>query len=107
MAEIEVKNLDEFKKVLADAGDLLVVVDFFAEWCGPCKFIAPKLHELAEEFAGKVQVVKVDVDTADDVAAHCGINCMPTFHFYKNSTKVTEFSGANADKLRSTIEGNL
>jgi len=107
MSVIDAKNLTEFNQILADAGDLLVVVDFSAEWCGPCKFIAPKLKEMAEEFAGKIKVVKVDVDEAEDVAAHCGIRCMPTFMFYKNSKKVTEFSGANAEKLRQTIEGNL
>jgi len=82
-------------------------VDFSAEWCGPCKFIAPKLKEMAAEFAGKIKVVKVDVDEAEDVAAQCGIRCMPTFQFYKNSKKVTEFSGANAEKLKTTITENI
>lgn len=96
----EVEDLDSFHAILAEAGDKLVVVDFTATWCGPCKQIAPRFKELAEKAENKnVVFLKVDVDEAADVAAECKINCMPTFQFWKNGKMVEEFSGANYDKL--------
>ncbi|PWS21411.1 thioredoxin, partial [Enterococcus faecium] len=79
---------------LADAGDKLVVVDFTAVWCGPCQSIAPFFKSLSEQHTNVV-FLKVDVDDAEDVAKSCKINCMPTFHFYKNGQKVDDFSGSN------------
>nr|BAK82164.1 thioredoxin 2 [Sebastes schlegelii] len=97
----EVTSLAEFQSILKEeAGDRLVVVDFTATWCGPCKIIGPIFEQQAAKPENKnVLFLKVDVDEADDVSSHCGINCMPTFHFYKNGEKVFEFSGANKDTL--------
>ncbi|XP_012709412.2 thioredoxin [Fundulus heteroclitus] len=100
-----VEDLQEFKNILKDAGDKLVVVDFTATWCGPCKQIAPefvKLSELPEN--QNVIFLKVDVDDAADVSQDCNIKCMPTFQFYKSGKMVFEFSGANKDTLISKIE---
>lgn len=73
-----------------------VVVDFFATWCGPCKSVSPIIDRLAQQYAGKVLFVKVDVDKFKDIAAKFGIKGMPTFHFYKNGSKVDSFSGGRA-----------
>lgn len=94
---------DEFKNALKEAGDKLVVIDFTATWCGPCKIIAPFFEGLSAKYSDVV-FLKVDVDDAQEVAAHCGINCMPTFHFYKNEKLVHEFSGANQSSLEQKVQ---
>nr|XP_046237499.1 thioredoxin [Scatophagus argus] len=100
----QVEDLDEFKKILKESGDKLVVVDFTATWCGPCKQIGPFFEELSRHSENKnVIFLKVDVDEAQDVSEHCKISCMPTFHFYRNGEKVGEFSGANKDTLREKL----
>ncbi|XP_010209801.1 PREDICTED: thioredoxin [Tinamus guttatus] len=96
-------NLSEFEAELQSAGGKLVVVDFSATWCGPCKMIKPFFHSLCEKFADVI-FIEIDVDDAQDVAAHCDVKCMPTFQFYKNGKKVQEFSGANKEKLEETIK---
>ncbi|XP_066537319.1 thioredoxin b [Hoplias malabaricus] len=96
-----------FDEALIKAGDKLVVVDFTATWCGPCRMIGPKFKELSEKPENaNVVFLKVDVDDASDVAAHCEIKCMPTFHFYKNGKKIDEFSGANVDLLTEKINSH-
>nr|CAD7442015.1 unnamed protein product [Timema bartmani]CAD7596184.1 unnamed protein product [Timema genevievae] len=82
-----VKDKADFDAKLAEAGDNLVVVDFFAVWCGPCKMIAPKLEEMAAEYPDIV-VLKVDVDECEDLVAIYEISSMPTFVFIKNKAKV-------------------
>ncbi|XP_059220770.1 thioredoxin-2 [Stomoxys calcitrans] len=99
-----VTSKSDFDQQLENAGDKLVVVDFFATWCGPCKMIAPHLEELSKEYAGKVVFVKVDVDDCEDVAMEYGISSMPTFIFIKNKEKLETFSGANADKLTKLVQ---
>ncbi|XP_004079889.1 thioredoxin [Oryzias latipes] len=101
----EVADLAEFKKILEDAGDKLVVVDFTASWCGPCKQIAPLYKQMSESDDNKnVVFLKVDVDEADDISSFCEIKCMPTFHFYKGGKKVDEFSGANVATLEEKLK---
>merc|ERR1712150_238949 len=98
----KIGSLDELNSQLASAGDKLVVIDFFATWCGPCKMIAPKLEEWSASMPNVV-FLKVDVDEAEDVAAEYSIQAMPTFIFMKNKSKVGDLCGANADKLKELI----
>jgi len=99
------KTKDDFDKALKDAGDKLVVVDFTASWCGPCKMIGPKFEAMSKEFTS-VQFYKVDVDENSDTSEAEGISAMPTFKCYKKGKKVDELTGASEEKLRAMIEKN-
>ncbi|CAH1244114.1 TXN [Branchiostoma lanceolatum] len=92
----------EFDALVADNKDKLIVVDFTASWCGPCKMIGPVFEKLAEEHSDVI-FVKVDVDANDETAGACGISAMPTFHCYKNGQKVEEMCGASEDKLKALV----
>ncbi|BES98085.1 Thioredoxin [Nesidiocoris tenuis] len=100
-----VKDSADLEAKLKDAGSNLVVIDFYATWCGPCKMIAPKLEELAQSLPDVV-FLKVDVDECEDVAAQYEISVMPTFVFIKASNKVASFSGSNYDKLKELVMQN-
>ncbi|XP_067839667.1 thioredoxin-like [Heptranchias perlo] len=97
------ENQKDFEMVLKEAGCKLVVIDFSATWCGPCKVMKPRFHELAEKNPSVI-FCEVDVDDAADIAEICAIKCMPTFLFYKNGEKVFEFSGANRMTLEDKIQ---
>merc|ERR1711981_605769 len=92
----------DLQSQLAAAGGKLVVIDFFATWCGPCKMIAPKIEAMSGEMADVV-FLKVDVDENEDAAQEYNISAMPTFIFVKKEAKVADMMGANADKLKSMI----
>ncbi|XP_041042272.1 thioredoxin-like [Carcharodon carcharias] len=98
-----IENLADFQAKLKEAGDKLVLIDFFADWCGPCKQIAPKFEALSKQHTNVI-FYKVNVEEAEDVATECQISAMPTFHFYKNGKKVTEVVGANVDQLEKNIK---
>ena len=74
--------------------DKLVVVDFWATWCGPCRMLSPILDEVAEEMADKIEVVKVNVDDADEIAARFRIMSIPTLLFFKDGKVVDKTVGA-------------
>ncbi|KAK3606139.1 hypothetical protein CHS0354_010769 [Potamilus streckersoni] len=101
-----VQNKADFEQLLHSAGNKLVVVDFYATWCGPCRFISPKLERMSKEFTDAI-FLKVDVDEVEEVAENCGISAMPTFQFYKHGEKVDEFIGANETKLKEMLVKNL
>ncbi|XP_066298276.1 thioredoxin-like [Branchiostoma lanceolatum] len=92
----------EFDALVADNKDKLIVVDFTASWCGPCKMIGPVFEKLAEEHSDVI-FVKVDVDANDETAGACGISAMPTFQCYKNGQKVEEMCGASKEKLEALV----
>ncbi len=71
-----------------------VVVDFWAEWCGPCKMIAPALEELSSEFDGQVKVAKVNIDENPQIAAQYGIRSIPTLYMFKGGEVVDRMVGA-------------
>jgi thioredoxin 1 len=77
----------------------LVVVDFWAEWCGPCKMIAPLLEEIAGELTDKVKVVKVNVDNEQQLAQQYGIYNIPTLLFFKGGTVREQVVGTAAKKV--------
>ncbi|AEG06035.1 thioredoxin [Sinorhizobium meliloti] len=81
MATVKVDTANFQKEVLNSAEP--VVVDFWAEWCGPCKMIAPSLEEIATELAGKVKVVKLNIDENPELAAQYGVRSIPTLAMFK------------------------
>ena len=77
-----------------------VLVDFFAEWCGPCKAMAPALDEIAAEMQGKVKVVKVDVDKSPAITGEYGIRAMPTLILFKDGKVAAQHTGAMVQKKK-------
>ena len=82
----------------------IVVIDFFAEWCGPCKVIAPKLAEMSEKLAGKVSFYKVDVDEQEMLSGREAIRAMPTMKIYNNGQLVETIVWADLPKLIEIID---
>ena len=81
-----------------------VVVDFYANWCPPCKRIKPVYGQLATDYKGKIVFSEVDVDRAKDISMNLNITAMPTFIFYKGGKEIERLKGANEAKLREALE---
>lgn len=89
-------------------GELPLVVDFWAEWCGPCKMISPVISQLAVEYDGKLVVGKCNVEDCEEIAAEYGVRNIPTIIFFKNGAMQDKFVGAaNKVKLQEKFEENL
>lgn len=86
---------ENFDEVLAES-ETPIVVDFWAEWCGPCKMIAPILDEIAEEQQGKVRVAKLNVDDASDIAMRYGVMSIPTMIKFTDGEVDKRVTGAKA-----------
>ena len=86
----------------------LVLVDFWAKWCGPCRVIAPIFEELARDLDGKLKFAKLDVDEAGQVASSYGVMSIPTLMFFKEGKVIDQVSGAlSKAELKKKIEENL
>src|ERR1041384_7745799 len=85
-----------------------VLVDFWAEWCGPCKVLSPVIDELAGELEGKVKVVKINIDQAPEAPTKYGVRGIPTLMIFKNGQVVdTRVGGMPKAQLAEWIDGNI
>lgn len=91
---------EDFDRTVLEAG-VPVLVDFYADWCGPCKMVAPLVDELASEHIGKMLVAKVDTDRAPDVAMRYGIRSIPTIIVFRDGEEVGRSLGFEPDRVRS------
>ena len=101
--KITTSNFESLKN-----GELPLVVDFWATWCGPCRMIAPIIEELAKESDGKINVGKCDVEECDDIAAEFGIRNIPTILFFKGGEVVDKMVGvASKSKIEDKFKALL
>lgn len=88
-------NVDTFDEMIKNA-ELPVLVDFWAEWCGPCRMFSPIVDEVAEEYGEKVQVCKLNVDEAQEIAMRYGVQSIPTLILFEDGEKVSQIVGAQS-----------
>lgn len=103
----QVKSKSDLEAKLTEAGEKLVVIDFFATWCGPCKRIAPVLEEIAKENEAKLVVLKVDVDEVEELVGEYRVEVMPTFVFMRKGEHLDTLAGSNEDKLKELISKHV
>ncbi|MCM8759036.1 MAG: thioredoxin [Candidatus Omnitrophica bacterium] len=106
---MKILNKDNFEEVVNS--NSLVLVDFYADWCGPCRMMAPIVEELAKELEGKVLVAKLNVDENPDIAARYQIFSIPTFIIFKDGKPDQRIVGAVGkagliDKIRVYTDSN-
>lgn len=102
MNELNVKKDNFDQEVLKS--EVPVLVDFWAEWCGPCKIVGPIVAEIAQEYEGKAKIVKVNVDEEPELARQFGIMSIPTMKFFKAGQPVGDIVGAAP---KTAIEAEL
>ncbi len=106
MATFKVTDADFESQVINS--DVPVVVDFWAEWCGPCKQIGPVLEELSNEYGEQVKIAKVDTDSNQEWAARLGVRGIPALFIFKNGEMVANKAGAAPKAaLKSWIDGSI
>ena len=89
-----IKDIDEWKALLKEKKDSIIVVDFYAPWCGPCKKAAPAFHKMSQEVEFENIVFrKVNVDSAADIARECSIETIPMFKIFRNGKAIETFKG--------------
>lgn len=102
---MEIINQTNFNEKIASG---VVLVDFFATWCGPCKMVAPILEKIAEQYAGKASIYKVDVDQSTALAARFGVQAVPTMVLFKDGQPVkTQVGFAGAPQIEALLNAYL
>jgi thioredoxin 2 len=97
---------EDFDRTVMES-DAPVLVDFYADWCGPCKMVAPVVDELAREHSGKLLVGKVDTDRAPDLSLKLAIRGIPTLILFRGGTEVGRVVGLDAQGLRDLVRKNV
>ncbi len=100
---IHATSFEKVQEVLKTVKDKPVVVDYFADWCGPCMVFAPKFKNLAAEYGANAVFMKINVDEVPDAAEAAQVSSLPTFVVYYNGARQAQCIGAVEEKLRNTI----
>ena len=107
MSKAQTFTDDSFEQDVLNA-DTPVLVDFWAEWCGPCRMVGPVVEELAGEFEGKAKIGKVDVDNNPEISAKYGIRSIPSLLIFKDGEVVDQIIGAvPKSQLKKQLEAQL
>ena len=107
MSEISHVTDDTFESEVLKS-DVPVLVDYWAEWCGPCKVIAPVLEEIAAEYSGKMKVCKLDIDANEDTPPKYGIRGIPTLMLFKNgAVEATKVGALSKSQLTAFLDSNI
>ena len=101
MEIVEIESEPQFTDIIK--GNRFVIIDFYAQWCGPCKTIAPKFEELSKKYS-TVQFVKVDVDEVSEVADICQVKSLPTFMAFENGELFDTYIGKDPIELEELIK---
>lgn len=102
---IQIQNIDEFNKILEDYSTSIIMVDFWATWCGPCMTFAPVFEKLFQEYADEVIFLKVNVDLNGEIARQYGISGIPTTLFIQNRKIIQKIVGAtNYNHIKLIIQ---
>lgn len=110
MEEIIMVHHIEEERVLSEVinNSKVTVIDFFATWCGPCQMLAPVIKELDQEYEGRVEFYKVDVDESQECAVRYGITAMPTLVFFKDGQEVERQVGfLNKEEIKRILDDIL
>ncbi|MBT5700974.1 MAG: thioredoxin TrxA [Pseudomonadales bacterium] len=107
MADIQHVSDESFDSDVLNA-DVPVLVDYWAEWCGPCKVIAPVLEEIAAEYDGKIKVCKLDIDANETTPPKYGIRGIPTLMLFKNgNVEATKVGALSKSQLTAFLDSNI
>ncbi|BBK75743.1 MULTISPECIES: thioredoxin [Clostridium] len=102
---MKIVNSNEFRNEISEG---VVLVDFFATWCGPCKMLGPVLEDLGKELEGKAKIIKVDIDQSGDLADEFRISSVPTMILFKDNKIVDTMVGfLPKERIKQVIESNL
>ncbi|XP_019893445.1 thioredoxin-2-like [Musca domestica] len=101
---LTIDSKDDFENIIKEAGERLIMFEFFAPWCGPCRILTTKLVDMANLYRDKLLIVKIDVDEFEDLAIEHNVTAMPTFLIMQNKKLLQQFSSSNAEHLQETVE---